>query len=213
MLLLVVVAAAARIDLALQPGLWADEIFSLAMATGHSLEHPAATADLHFGDYVETAAPQPRADWQRYTEHATSNVFPDGIIRAVFRSDTSPPLYYLLLYAWTRLCGTSDAALRLFSVLWAMACFPLLWSLTRRIDSRHAAWVALTLFAAAPAALYYAAEGRMYALTWVLRPPPAPLTLPFFLLGGGAGGGRGRGRPGAGSAVARPGSRGPDRLP
>ena len=34
-----------RIGVAGQSGLWGDEIFSLAMATGHSLEHPAAAAN------------------------------------------------------------------------------------------------------------------------------------------------------------------------
>ena len=37
--LILLVAVGARTALALRPGLWIDEIFSLAMATGHSLEH------------------------------------------------------------------------------------------------------------------------------------------------------------------------------
>ncbi len=45
--LLAVVALAAGLRVALldRQGLWADEIFSLAIATGHSLEHPAGEAD------------------------------------------------------------------------------------------------------------------------------------------------------------------------
>jgi hypothetical protein len=46
-----------RIALVDRHGLWADEFFSLAMATGHSLEHPADRADPAFGDYMDT---QPR---------------------------------------------------------------------------------------------------------------------------------------------------------
>ena len=42
-----------RVEMSLRPGLWGDEIFSLAMATGHSLEHPAAEADSTRGDYVD----------------------------------------------------------------------------------------------------------------------------------------------------------------
>src|SRR2546427_11726189 len=43
--LLVSAATLLRLLLALHPGLWADEVFSLAMATGHSLEHPANAAN------------------------------------------------------------------------------------------------------------------------------------------------------------------------
>ena len=40
-----VIAALLWISVAERSSLWVDEIFSLAMATGHSLEHPAAAAD------------------------------------------------------------------------------------------------------------------------------------------------------------------------
>ena len=61
-LLLFGVAVVLRLVLAGERGLWADELFSLAMATGHSLEHPAAEADPARGDFVEQreARRQPR---------------------------------------------------------------------------------------------------------------------------------------------------------
>jgi hypothetical protein len=55
-LLLATVATGLRIALAFHPALWVDEIFSLAMATGHSLEHSAQEANPELGDYVEPAA-------------------------------------------------------------------------------------------------------------------------------------------------------------
>jgi len=66
---LVVAGMGLRIAAALRPGLWADEIFSLAMATGHSLEHPAAVADPARGDFVEGATPRTPDEWLRYVEH------------------------------------------------------------------------------------------------------------------------------------------------
>jgi uncharacterized membrane protein len=84
----------------------------------------------------------------------------------VFLSDTSPPLYYLLLNVWARVLGTSDAALRLFSVAWALACFPLLWSLARQLGGRAAAVPACLLFAVSPLCVFYSTEGRMYSLLW-----------------------------------------------
>src|SRR3954454_4006065 len=97
LLLLVSGAASIRIGLALQSGLWVDEIFSLAMATGHSLEHAPAVADPVLGDYVETPMPQPPSAWRRYAEHVSPAAEPGRVIRAVLLSDTSPPLYYVLL--------------------------------------------------------------------------------------------------------------------
>ena len=34
-----------RVGVASRESMWADEIFSLAIATGHSIEHPASRAD------------------------------------------------------------------------------------------------------------------------------------------------------------------------
>jgi uncharacterized membrane protein len=99
------------------------------------------------------------------------------VLRAVLLSDANAPLYYLLLYAWTRHLGTSDAALRLFSVLWAVACLPILWSLARHIGGRHAPLTACTLFAFAPVAVRYSTEGRMYSLLWFLVLATAWLTV------------------------------------
>jgi 4-amino-4-deoxy-L-arabinose transferase-like glycosyltransferase len=152
----------------MQPGLWVDEIFSLAMATGHSLEHPAADADPTLGDYIEPSSAQLPSEFASYLQHEEPPAGARRVIRAVLLSDTSPPLYYLLLNLWTRAAGTSDAALRLFSTVFALACFPLLWSLGQQIGGRGMAWIVCILFSFSPPALYYSAEGRMYSLVWFL---------------------------------------------
>ena len=87
--LLVLVAALLRIVLALHPGLWSDEIFSLAMATGHSLEHPANEANPALGDYVESRDPKPPSTFRRYAEHdASPAVDHDDVVEA-FSADGS----------------------------------------------------------------------------------------------------------------------------
>ena len=45
-----VIATILRIGLVNRSGLWGDEAFSLAIATGHSLEQPAAVARPELGD-------------------------------------------------------------------------------------------------------------------------------------------------------------------
>jgi hypothetical protein len=157
-----------RIGLVERAPLWADEAFSLAMATGHSLEHPAEVADPARGDYVEAPRALPASEYRRYLEHEDPPAGPGRVLRAVMLSDTNPPLYYLLLYGWTRALGTGDAALRLFSTFWALACFPLLWSLARRVGGPAAAVPTCVLFYATPIGLDYSLEGRMYSLVWFL---------------------------------------------
>jgi hypothetical protein len=166
--LFVLVAAAACVRLAMIPrsNLWADEIFSLAVATGHSLEHPARQADPAQGDFLEVDTPQSPARFREYLEHREPAAGWAGVIRAVTLSDTSPPLYYLLLYGWTRLVGASDWAVRLFSVAWIVASLPLLWSLARRTGGGRAVYGTVAFFAFAPISVYYSVEARMYSLLW-----------------------------------------------
>jgi hypothetical protein len=165
---LVLAALALRVLLALRSGLWVDEVFSLAMATGHSLEHPAERADPGQGDFVEGPGPRSAHELAGYASHEAPPASAARVIRAVKLSDTNPPLYYLLLGGWLRAMGASDAALRLFSAAAALACFPLVFWIGRLLGGPGTALAAAALFAFSPPALYYASEGRMYALGWLL---------------------------------------------
>ncbi len=157
---------ALRLGLALRPGLWADELFSLAMATGHSLEHPARDADPRLGDFVEPPGPESAAVLRSYLQHEHPPVGPDRVIRAVLLSDTSPPAYYLILNVWTRAFGTGDVALRMLSVFWAALTLPFIWMLGRELGGARMAWSAAILFALSPVSLFYSLEGRMYSQLW-----------------------------------------------
>jgi hypothetical protein len=166
--LLLVVATALRIQAASRPGLWADEIFSLAMATGHSLEHPARDADPALGDFVQSPEARTPQHFRSYAEQDHRPAGPGRVVRAVLLSDTSPPFYYLLLNLWIRAFGTGDPALRLFSVWWAALSLPLLWLVGRHLGGDRTAWSACLLFAFSPVAFSYSVEGRMYSLLWCL---------------------------------------------
>jgi hypothetical protein len=166
LVVLLLVGGLIRIGLAPQQALWGDELFSLATATGHSLEQAAAEADPAQGDYVQCAMPVAPSEYSRYLDHDHPPASLRRLLRAVFLSETSPPLYYVLLYGWTRLLGSSDVALRLFSVPWALACVPAIWSLARRLGGRAAQWPVVILFTFSPVCVYYSTEGRMYSLVW-----------------------------------------------
>ena len=103
-------------------------------------------------------------------EALTVNVarLPLSHLPAALRHDGSPPLYYVLLHAWMRLFGTSDAAVRSLSSLCAVASLPLAWMAGKRVGGRVAALGTLTLLASSPFAIRYATEARMYSLAILL---------------------------------------------
>ena len=112
------------------------------------------------------------------------------------RRDGSPPLYYLLLHAWTEVLGGSAAAVRALSGLCSLATLPLVWRIGLRLGGRRTASAALLLLAVSPFAVRYATEARMYALVQllvaagllallrVLERPAAPRLVALGLLAG-----------------------------
>ncbi len=164
---ILVLAAGVRVGFAGRHYLWVDELFSLAIATGHSLEHPAATAKPALGDFVESDRALPANELRRYLQHDNPPAGIDRVLRAVLLSDTSPPLYYVCLYWWTRCFGTSDMVLRLFSTTCSLICLPFIALIGDQVAGRRAALCASVLFAFSPLSIFYSTEGRMYALLWL----------------------------------------------
>lgn len=161
------VAAMLRIGLAGNQPLWNDEIFSLAMTTGHSLEQPPAITNPVLGDFVLPQNPTSTDELRGYLSHDHPPAGLRRVIRAVFLSDTSPPLYYILLYYWTLAFGTSDFVLRQFSTICALACLPLVAGIARRTAGNQAVLPACLLFAFSPLGICFSTEARMYALLWL----------------------------------------------
>jgi uncharacterized membrane protein len=74
------------------------------------------------------------------------------------------PLYFLLLRLWIGLTGTSELAVRYFSLFFGVLAAALLYALGRLLGGRRAAGFALLLGAASPYWVWYAQEAKMYAL-------------------------------------------------
>ena len=184
---IVVLAAVLRLVVAGHSSLWGDEVFSIAIATGHSLEHPAAAARPERGDFVEPDHAVPAEEFRKYLKHDSPLESPARVVRAALLSDTSPPLYYFLLYAWTLLVGTSDLALRSFSIVCSLLCLPLLVLIARRVAGDGTALVSAVLFACSPLAIYYSTEGRMYSLVWLCVLTTIWISLVLHQRGGGIG--------------------------
>jgi mannosyltransferase len=87
----------------------------------------------------------------------------------VTAADRSPVLYYALLHGWIDLGGQSEFAMRYLSVCADMLTVALIFTLGRALGrGARLIWLATTLYAICPLAIWYAQETRMYALVAAL---------------------------------------------
>jgi mannosyltransferase len=79
-------------------------------------------------------------------------------------ADVHPLLYYTMLHGWMQVFGQSPTAVRGLSVLLGVATVGLVYRLGRELFDRRTGLAAALITAAAPLAVYYSQETRMYAL-------------------------------------------------
>lgn len=90
------------------------------------------------------------------------------LIDRCIETERRPPLHYLVMYAWLRLTGDSEVALRLPSVFFALLSLPLLGRLARTLGSgRLGVWPAAVL-AAMPTFVLYSRMVRAYSMALAL---------------------------------------------
>ncbi|MBL8838609.1 MAG: glycosyltransferase family 39 protein [Alphaproteobacteria bacterium] len=109
--------------------------------------------------------------WLWFDELLSVNFANHGLFETLVtaaRFDVHPPLYYLQLSMWMRF-GQSDAYVALDSVLWSLVAIAFVAATAARLASRAAALAAALLLAAAPAAVLYSQQVRMYAfiMAWL----------------------------------------------
>lgn len=75
------------------------------------------------------------------------------------------PLYFVLLHEWVGIAGTGEAAVRLLSAIFGIACLPMIMALAGRLlRNRWAALASAFLMAVAPVQIYHSQEARMYCM-------------------------------------------------
>jgi len=74
------------------------------------------------------------------------------------------PLYYTLLHFWIRLVGDTEFGVRFLSLCCGVLAIPVVYLLGRRWAGKTGALVAALLCATSPYPVWYAQEGKMYAL-------------------------------------------------
>jgi mannosyltransferase len=99
------------------------------------------------------------------------------VLSTVPKSESTPPLYYVLAWLWTRVFGTGEVGLRSFSALCGTATIPVMWAVGRRLASERIGLVAALITAVNPLLFWYSQEARTYALLVLL----SALSLLMFL--------------------------------
>jgi mannosyltransferase len=86
------------------------------------------------------------------------------VLRMVVRTDTHPPLYYLLLKIWL-LFGSSETQARSLSAIFSIAAIPLMYMVAASLfEDRRAGLLGAAILAFSPFQIWYAQEVRMYAM-------------------------------------------------
>jgi mannosyltransferase len=86
-----------------------------------------------------------------------------GMLSHLSSSESTPPLYYILVWAWTKVFGAGPIGFRSLSALAGTLTIPVLYAAGREISPRVGLWAA-ALAAFNPAMFYYSQEARAYAL-------------------------------------------------
>jgi mannosyltransferase len=85
-------------------------------------------------------------------------------LRAMVHTENTPPLWYVLIWAWSRIFGTGAIALRSLSALAGLLTVPVAWAIGRELAGRRVALVTAALVAVNPLFVWYSQEARAYAL-------------------------------------------------
>jgi mannosyltransferase len=91
-----------------------------------------------------------------------------GMLSAIPHSESTPPLFYVLEWVWSRVFGSGAVGLRSLSALFGSATIIVLAAIAGRLGGRRAALAAAALAAANPLLIWYSQEARAYALLVLL---------------------------------------------
>jgi mannosyltransferase len=83
-------------------------------------------------------------------------------------SESTPPLYYLLAWLWSKPFGLGEFGLRSLSALFGTATVPLAFLAARELCSRRVGLAVAALAAVNPVLIWYSQEARAYALLTAL---------------------------------------------
>jgi mannosyltransferase len=86
------------------------------------------------------------------------------MLQTIPATESTPPLYYVLAWGWTRVFGSGEFGLRSLSAMAGIAAIPVIYAAARELVSGRAALLAALLAAVSPALVWYSQEARAYGL-------------------------------------------------
>jgi mannosyltransferase len=91
-----------------------------------------------------------------------------GMLHRIPEAESTPPLYYLLAWLWSKVFGLGEVGLRSLSALLGSALVPAVYAAGRRLCSERVGLAAAALAAVNPLLVWYSQEARSYALLALL---------------------------------------------
>jgi uncharacterized membrane protein len=87
-----------------------------------------------------------------------------SMLHSIPGSESTPPLYYVLAWVWSRVFGTTEVGLRSLSALIGTAAIPVVAAAGKELFRERVGLLSAALVAASPFLVWYSQEARAYSL-------------------------------------------------
>jgi len=91
-----------------------------------------------------------------------------GTMHEVWSGESTPPLYYVLAWAWSHAFGVREVSLRSLSALFGTVTVPIAYFAGRELVGRRVGLVAAAIVSVSPMLVWYSQDARSYALLILL---------------------------------------------
>jgi len=144
--------------------LWTDEFFTLFLSTGHGLEVNELLDDVSNKPTPDLYKAKVFKSFLRQDPAKTASDVAVGVLK----TDTHPPLYFLLIHFWMKVFGDNAMGVRVFSALMGIFAIFLAYQVTKYLFNGDAAIFSALFVSLAAFSVRYSQEARAYALIMVL---------------------------------------------
>jgi mannosyltransferase len=93
---------------------------------------------------------------------------PGKMLGLIPQTESTPPLYYCVAWAWARVFGYGEAGLRSLSAVCGVLVVPVAYGAGAKLISRRAGVIAAALTACSPLLIWYSQEARSYEMLVLL---------------------------------------------
>lgn len=142
-----------------QQGFWHDEMYTLTFLKGISIYNFEGSIWSQQDSLYDVNHFKALFEQDNFYSNFSTQILHEG----------HPPLYFVLLKSWSYIFGSSELALRSFSLCCGLLSFLVLFNVFRRKSTnKYAAWGVLIMLIFNPFLFYFFTEARMYALAFLL---------------------------------------------